>query len=265
MTTVVYLGDRVLSDTRGSIQQEGFASEKGEKAIVNDTLVKMRTFSGGYMWDEEHEIGLVGFAGTTGSMRQFINFMDKLQCPMEQFLMTLRGVGPVSLFDLLRLEKPSSYLICLDNGQSIRLHVTKERHTYIGPSNKVKAIGSGSFYFDALVDVFHIDHEKLFRLAIAADPYSSKDRTKTGLYDKEDKTWRLVKGLQDYDEPLDVNVLVNGFSPAIKALFNTTLTKPKSLESEVDAIPDSAKVIIPPHQPSKKNRIEKKVKPILPV
>ena len=220
MTTVVYLGDRLVADTRASLEQKDFVGVGGDKVLYNDETIKIRTFSGDYLWDDTTKIQMVGFAGTVKTIACFTKFMDNLVCPMEQFLMTLDRLENGCLYDILGLQKASSFIICLDDGRSIRLTINNQHHVYRGPDFNVKAVGSGAFYFDALSGIFELDPELLFRIAISADQYSSKDSFVEGRYDKDKGKWFLHKELLKYDKKFNVDILVNGFIPNIKALLS---------------------------------------------
>lgn len=220
MTTVVCLGDRLVADTRASLEQKDFVGVGGDKVLYNDETIKIRTFTGDYLWDETTRIQMVGFAGTLQTISKFVKFMDNLVCPMEQFLITLDRMENGSLYDILGLQKTSNLIICLNDGRSIRLSIGAKNHVYRGPDFTVKAVGSGAFYFDALSGIFELDPELLFRIAISADQYSSKDSFVEGRYDKDKGKWFLHKELLKYDKKFNVDILVNGFIPNIKALLS---------------------------------------------
>lgn len=249
MTTVVYLGNRIIADTRATIQEEGYVSENGEKQLLNDQTVKCRTFDPGYMWDEERDIRLIGCSGTMGGIRKFVAFMKLLRCPMEQFILTLGVRDSGLLWKIIGLEKPSSFILCLNTGESIRLSITPKTHIYKGPDKKIKAVGSGAFYFDALKDVFDVDPETIFRIAINTDKYSSKDTFVEGVYDPEKQTWTLDPEPFKYTHPLDPEVLVNGFNPHVKAILKGALdiitTLPEEAPSENPEVEDHIPVKIP--------------------
>lgn len=234
----------MVADTRASITQKGYIGANGDTTLCNDDTVKYRTFDPGFMWDDQRDIRLIGCSGTITGIRKFCNFMKTLQCPMEQFLLTMNGLGKERLFNLIGLEKPSSFILCLDNGQSIKLNINSHNYTYAGPDNKVKAIGSGAFYFEALKDVFHIEPEVLFRIAINVDAYSSKDAFIEATYDAEKKSWGFESTVLSYSNPLDPEALINGMAPGLKAILKGAIDAleqniPESppLDYEVEDVP----------------------------
>lgn len=255
MTTVVYLGNRIIADTRATIQQEGFVTSTGESQLYNDGTVKFRTFDPGYMWDDKRDIRLIGGAGTLLGLRKFVAFMKQLRCPMEQFLLTLGDRETGLLARIVGLERHSSYILCLNTGESIKLTVGQKSHTYKGPDNKVKAIGSGAFYFDALQDVFQMDPELVFRLAINTDKHSSKDVFIEGVYDAEKQNWTMDPEPYKYSNPVDPEVLINSFNPNIKAIFKGVLdvlvTAPSETPSDDPEVEENVPVKIPPTKKGK--------------
>lgn len=250
MTTVVYLGNRVVADTRATIQQEGFTTPSGESQLYNDGTVKLRTFDPGFMWDDKRDIRMIGGAGTVMGLKKFVAFMKMLQCPMEQFLMTLGNRDAGLLANIVGLEHPSSFILCLNTGESIKLVISKKSHTYKGPDNKIKAIGSGAFYFDALQDVFKMDPELVFRLAISTDKHSSKDVFIEGVYDSEKQHWTMDPEPFRYSTPVDPEMLINSFNPHIKAIFkgvlDTLVVTPTEEPSDDPEVEKNVPVKIPP-------------------
>lgn len=240
MTTVVYLGDRIIADTRASIRQKGFVGVKGDTDLLNDRMTKLETFGPGFFWDSCRQIQLMGAAGTKSGMKAFGEFMRRLQCPLEQFLDSFSGSEEM-IYKIIGLSTPSTFLLCLETGDCVKLFIN-ERIFHKSPVNrKVKACGSGSFYFDASKHIFQTDPVLLFRMASTVDPSSSDGSYIEALYNEEKREWVLDREIKHFDTPVDPEVLINSLHPNIRAMFKGTV-------SEVSEIPDDKLPIDPPEQ-----------------
>jgi len=252
MTTVVYLGDRILADTRSSIKQEGFLSESGDKTLCNDQTIKLVPFSEGHFWDGDREIQMVGAAGTVAGRDSFVRFLKKLQCPLKDFLKSMEH-RERHLYNILSLQTPSTFILCLDDGSSVKVFFNDRLCRWIEPNTKVKACGSGAFYFDAIRDLFEIDPVTLFRLSITTDKSSSSEQYIEAVYNSKERTWTLDKTIKRFEEPLDPEVLINSLHPNVKAMFRTTLNALDKVPQEV-VMPDEDMGTIPVKIPATKRK-----------
>lgn len=222
MTTIVYLGDRMISDTRGSIQEKGFNTPNGETSLINDNISKFVVLNGNYPWDDRLQMSVMGVAGNLQSKDRLTKFLSRLRFPLEQLLLSLdRSSG--SLYNLIGLTTHTSAIICMDDGSSLTLSISKNNFRYCIPDRRVKACGSGAYYFEATKEIFAIDPIDLFRIATSVDRHSSKNQFTESVYDTVDKEWVTNDFFLEFDKPLELEVLVNGFHPNIRAMFTSVL------------------------------------------
>lgn len=241
MTTVVYLGDRIIADTRASIRQKGFIGESGDLVLNNDEAIKIETFGPGFQWDDHRDIQLVGTAGVLSSMRAFGKFLTKLQCPLDSFLHSFDGREDM-LYKFIGLATASSFILCLDTGESVHIRITERGFTTTAANREVKACGSGGFYFDATKDLFDLNPIILFRLAIGVDPSSSNAHYIEASYDGEKKQWIMDKTIKSFAEDLDPALLINSIHPNVKAMFKGTLSELSEVVTDPN---ESVDVVIP--------------------
>lgn len=231
MTTIVYLGDRIIADTRGSISEKGFKSSNGERTLINDELSKFFTLNGDFPWDENLNMLLLGVSGNIYSKNKLVDFLAKLRFPLASLLLSLDN-NSESLYKLIGLNTFTSVIICMDDGSSIKLTITKSNFRFGFPDRKVKSCGSGAYYFEATRDIFAIDPVDLFRIATSVDRHSSKKHFAESVYDPIKREWVTNESFLEFDKPLELETLVNGFHPNIRAMFTSVLEDPKKSDTK---------------------------------
>lgn len=226
MTTIVYMGDRIIADTRASIHKKGFVSPNGDKSLYDEKCIKLEITKHDVEWDCHTEIDILGGSGTQQGCKNFTDFLYRLKVPLSDFLNSL-ATRESSLYKLIGLEASSTFILGLSNGEGVRIAINPRTFTVTGPTKKVLACGSGGFYFDATKDLFHTDPEILFRLASGVDEFSSTDKYQEGFYDFEARAWAIHKDIKTFDKPLDPEVLINSLHPNVKAMFKGTASEIK--------------------------------------
>lgn len=230
MTTIVYLGDRMISDTRGSISQNGYVSISGDKSLTNDEVIKFSMLTGDFDWDDKLKMRVIGVSGNLSGKDNLIKFLNDLTCPFEQFLSSVPSNGSF-LYDMIGLSVITSAIIGLDDGSAVDLTIRKSGFRYTQASKQIRACGSGALYFDVTREIFKVDPMDVFRIATSIDRFSSKEKYFEIVYDSTLKSWVSGGDFNKFAEPLDVDKLVNNFHPNLKAIFKGSLQKADSKES----------------------------------